>query len=555
MKIALAQLNYHIGNFDENTQKILNAIEKAKLAGAGLVVFSEMAVCGYPPQDFLEQRDFVASCQNSINKIAEASKDIAVIVGGVKVNDNPKGKRLFNCAFFISNGKIVAEQKKTLLPTYDIFDEYRYFEPNTDFNIIEHNGLRIALTVCEDLWDDQPVENSFAKSRLYVVYPMKQLIEQKPDLIINIAASPFSYTQDHVRKEVLVKNTQRYNLPIVYVNQVGANTEIIFDGGSLVLNRKGETMAQLAFFKEDFQIIDLSEIEEIEPLQQNEYQGVDASISKIHDALVLGIKDYFRKSGLKKATLGLSGGIDSAVTLVLAEKALGKENIRVLLLPSKYSSEHSITDAVALAKNLDIQYDIIPIQDAVNAFEQSLNPLFRDLKFDITEENIQARARGVILMALSNKFGHILLNTSNKSEAAVGYGTLYGDMNGGLSVIGDVYKTDVFRLARYINRNGDIIPENTIIKPPSAELRPNQKDSDSLPEYDMLDKILYQYLELKKSASDIIAEGFDPAIVNKTISMVIRNEFKRFQAPPILRVSNKAFGMGRRMPIVAKYEL
>jgi NAD+ synthase (glutamine-hydrolysing) len=379
---------------------------------------------------------------------------------------------------------------------------------------------------------------------------MDELSKLNPDFIINIAGSPFSYNQENARLDILVSNAKKYSLPIIYVNQTGAHTELIYDGGSMVINANGNVVKQLHFFEEDFSCIDLSEI--------NSSKAIDNTpvpvIEKIQMALVLGIRDYFYKNGFKCATLGLSGGIDSALTLVLASMALGNENIKVLLLPSKYSSDHSVADAIKLAENLNIKYDIINIQNAVDAFDCSLADIFIGEKADVTEENIQARVRGILLMALSNKFGHILLNTSNKSEAATGYGTLYGDMNGGLAVLGDLYKTDIYHLANYINRDKEIIPVNTIIKPPSAELRFDQKDSDSLPDYDLLDKILYNYIELKKSKSEIVSQGLDETIVSRVIKLININEYKRFQAPPILRISSKAFGFGRRMPLVAKFE-
>ncbi|MCF8371125.1 MAG: NAD+ synthase [Bacteroidales bacterium] len=549
MKIALAQLNYHIANFKANSKKIIAHIDKAKDKNADLVIFSELGLCGYPPQDLLEQEDFIGETEKHIEIIAKASAGIAVIIGAPVINKSKQGKKLFNAALFIDNGKVAHIQAKTHLPTYDVFDEYRYFEHNTTFDIIEFKGKRIALTICEDLWDTQPVGNSFAKDKLYTVSPMEKYSAQNPDFVINIAASPFSYNQDDNRRNILVNNAVEYAIPIIYVNQVGAQTELIFDGGSMVLNKKGKVVKNLKHFEEDFLLIDVDEIDKLTEINQAPYER----IAKIYDALVLGIRDYFSKMNFRTATLGLSGGIDSAVTLAIAAEALGSENLQVLLLPSKYSSDHSIKDAIDLAHNLGVKYEIISIEKIVSAFDGSLGKLFENLQPDIAEENIQARARGVLLMALSNKFGNILLNTSNKSEAAVGYSTLYGDMNGGLSVLGDVYKTDIFKLARYINRDSEIIPENTITKPPSAELRPDQKDSDSLPDYDTLDTILFNYIELKKSSADIASLGFDLDLVMKVISMVNRNEYKRFQSPPILRVSSKAFGFGRRMPLVAKY--
>jgi len=551
MKIALAQLNYHIGNFEKNTSKIIDQINKAKTDQVDLLVFSELAVCGYPPQDLLEKKSFIERNEQAIEVIAANCTDIGVIIGAPMLNHHQKGKRLYNSALFLNDGKVEFIQNKTLLPTYDIFDEYRYFEPNEKFNIVEFKGEKIAITVCEDLWDLQPVDNDFAKNQLYNVTPMEKLIEFKPDVIINIAASPFSYTKIWGRKNIFIRNAKKYKLPVFNINQVGAQTELIFDGGSLVVNPDGTIADEMHLFSEDYRIYDLDKIKSCE-IKKSIDEDTNV-IAKIHDSLVLGVRDYFHKMGFTKATLGLSGGIDSAVAIVIAARALGPENLRVLLLPSKYSSDHSVKDAEDLANNLGVQFDIVKIQGVVDSFNNSLSDIFTELKEDITEENIQARARGTILMALSNKFGHILLNTSNKSEAAVGYSTLYGDMNGGLSVLGDVYKSDVFKLAQYINRDSEIIPVNTITKPPSAELRPDQKDTDSLPDYDTLDKILFAYIELQKPIEEIILEGFDKELIEKIIKLVNNNEYKRYQAPPILRISSKAFGAGRRIPLVAKY--
>ncbi len=551
MKIALAQLNYHIGNFEKNTSKILYHIEKAKKDQVDLIVFSELSVCGYPPQDLLEKKSFIEQCEAAIEEITASCKDIAVVIGSPTLNFHQKGKRLYNSALFIQDAEVKLIQNKTLLPTYDIFDEYRYFEPNDKFNIIEYKGEKIAITICEDLWDIQPAENPFAKNQLYNVTPMDKLIEYKPDFILNIAASPFSYTKIWGRKNVFIRNAKKYNLPVFTINQTGAQTELIFDGGSLVVNPDGTIADEMKLFGEDYKIFDLNEIKKC-TIKKTIDEDPNV-IAKIHDALVLGVRDYFKKMKFTNATLGLSGGIDSAVALVIAARALGPENLRVLLLPSKYSSDHSITDAEVLAKNLGVRHDTVDIQDVVDSFNDSLKKMFKGLEEDITEENIQARARGTMLMALSNKFGHILLNTSNKSESAVGYGTLYGDMNGGLSVLGDVYKADVYKLARYINKDSEVIPENTIVKPPSAELRPEQKDSDSLPDYDILDKILFEYIELQKTPEEIIEDGWEKVLVERIIKLVDSNEYKRYQAPPILRISSKAFGAGRRMPLVAKY--
>jgi NAD+ synthase (glutamine-hydrolysing) len=551
MQIALSQINFHIANFEANRNAIIRDIEKAKNQGANLIVFSELSICGYPPLDLLEFKDFYDNCLESIEIIAAHCVGIAAIVGSPSINTNPLGKKLNNSAFFMADGQVQQVINKSLLPTYDIFDEYRYFEPNKDFSIIQYQGYRIALTICEDLWDDQPTDNPFGKEKLYTLSPMAELAKQNPDFIINIAASPFSYNKEIIKKKIFVEKAFQYQLPLFYVNQVGAHTELIFDGGSMVIASNGSIIHELEIFKEDFKIFNVEEVIKFQgPIVE---PFIRSDIEKIHDALVLGIRDYFQKSGLYKATLGLSGGIDSAVTLVLAVQALGHENVRVLLMPSQFSSEHSVSDALALAHNLDVQYNVVPIQEAYYAMEDTLKPLFNQLPPGITEENIQARIRGVLLMAVSNKFGHILLNTSNKSESAVGYGTLYGDMNGGLSVLGDVYKTRVYELSHYINRNKEIIPLNSILKPPSAELRPGQKDSDSLPEYEVLDQILHFYIEDQLSSEEIENKGFDKSLVLKVIQMVNRNEYKRFQTPPILRISSKAFGIGRRMPIVAKY--
>jgi len=547
MRIALAQLNYHIGNFPENSGNIISAIEKAKAEHADLVVFSELSVCGYYPNDLLERLEFIQESLDAINRIASHCTGIAAIVGGPSINPSPNGKMLYNSAFFLQDGQIKSIHHKTLLPTYDVFDEYRHFESNREFNLVEFNGYKLAITICEDLWYNQKVMNSFGRENLYSTSPMEEYSKLHPDLVINLSASPFSSHQELTRKEILIGNAVKYNVPVVYVNQVGAQTELIFDGGSMMIDPKGLVVKEMAYFREDFAIIDTNEV------VTEEVQAQIDPMEKICQALMLGISDYFRKSGFKKATLGLSGGIDSALTLVLAVRALGAENVRVLLMPSQYSSDHSVTDAIALAGKLGVVYKIIPIHNIATEFDQGLAEIFHGFPADLTEENIQARIRGTLLMAFSNKFGYILLNTSNKSEAAVGYGTLYGDMNGGLSVLGDLYKTEIYQLSRYINREEEIIPNNTIQKPPSAELRPDQKDSDSLPEYDLLDVILFQYIDLARSVQQLLDAGFDESVVRKVVMLVNRNEYKRFQAPPTLRVSSKAFGFGRKMPIVAVY--
>ncbi len=556
MKILIAQLNFHIGNFDANRLKMETVINDGIKRNVDIVIFSELSVCGYPPLDLLEQKDFIDSCLDSVEKIASLSKEIGIIVGGPAINPNERGKNLYNAAYFLYGGEVKDIRYKTLLPTYDIFDEYRYFEPNTEFKVIEFRGRRIALTICEDLWDDQPIENAFARSKLYPVSPMERLIDQRPDMIINISASPFAANKLNSRKKVMSQNAAKYGLPIFYSNQVGANTELIFDGSSMVVGPDGNIIDDFAPFQEDtreYLLEDVLTLGSGKPIVEYAIVSEEYRLEMMCKALIFGIKDYFNKVGFSKATLGLSGGIDSALTLVLAVRALGAQNVRVLLMPSKYSSDHSINDSIILAKNLNISWEKIEIQKVVDDIELSLKSLFGKLHPDVTEENIQARTRGLMLMALSNKLGYILLNTSNKSEAAVGYATLYGDMNGGLSVLGDVYKTDVYALSRFINREMEIIPENIIIKPPSAELRPDQKDSDSLPDYSILDNILYHFIELKESVNTIVSSGIDEKLVRRVVSLVNRSEYKRFQSPPILRVSSKAFGLGRRIPLVAKY--
>ena len=543
MKIALAQLNYHIGNFESNTKKIIDHIALAKAEGADLVVFAELAVCGYPPRDFLEFEEFISLCDDAAKQIAIHCRGIACIVGLPVKNEQAAGKDLYNAALFIENGEVKAITRKALLPNYDVFDEYRYFEPANEFSCIDFQGTKIALTICEDLWN---INNN----PLYVSNPMDILINEAPDIMINIAASPFSYQHDDERRVVLADNAKKYNLPLLYVNQVGAQTEIIFDGGSMVFDSEGNLLHEMPYFKEHLSVYELVN-NQIQGFSPEEHQPVP-DIAQIHDALILGIKDYFSKSGFSKAVLGLSGGIDSAIVCALACRALGPENVMAVLMPSKYSSDHSIKDALDLVEHFGCKHEIIPIAEAADAFDSMMSKAFTGLSFNLTEENIQARSRGIVVMAMSNKFGYILLNTSNKSECAVGYGTLYGDMCGAIGVIGDVYKTQIYELAHYINKDGEVIPENTIVKPPSAELRPGQKDSDSLPDYDTLDAILYQFIELKKSSAAIIALGYEEALVRRIIKMVNAAEFKRYQTPPILRVSPKAFGMGRRMPIVGK---
>lgn len=558
MKIFLAQQNYHIGNFENNVAKIISAIEEAKAQGGDLIVFSELSVCGYPPRDFLEFDDFIKKCNAAIAAIQQHSQDIGVIVGAPSANTQKEGKDLFNSAYLLYNGEVLGVAHKTCLPTYDVFDEYRYFEPAYEWNVIEFKGKRIALTVCEDIW-------TLGDNPLYRICPMDKLMPGKPDVMINISASPFDYTHHDDRKAIIKANVHKFGLPMFYCNAVGSQTEIVFDGASLVVDKHANLCGEMPMFEEALQgfilnedgtiAADVIEASHALPNEMCEPKSLDETlnIEQVYAALVMGIRDYFSKMGFSKAIIGSSGGIDSAVTIALACDALGAQNVRAVLMPSQYSTGHSVDDAVQLSNNIGNPYDIIPIKNIYESFLHELQPVFKDLPFSIAEENLQSRTRGNLLMAIANKFGYILLNTSNKSELSTGYGTLYGDMAGGIGVLGDCYKVQVYALARYINRNEEIIPDNIITKAPSAELRPGQKDSDSLPDYDILDKILYQYIERRQGPNEIKAQGFDPALVDRVLRLVNMNEYKRNQFCPIIRVSPKAFGVGRRVPIVGKY--
>lgn len=558
MKIFLAQQNYHIGNFESNAKKIIDAITSAKAQGGDLIVFSELSMCGYAPRDFLEFEDFINKSYAAIDTIKDHADTIAVLIGAPDKNLIKEGKDLFNAAYLLHEKEIKAIVHKTCLPNYDVFDEYRYFEPAYDWHIIPFKGKRLAVTICEDIWNlgDNP---------LYRICPMDELMKQQPDVMINLSASPFDYTHDEDRKATIKANVTKYKLPLFYCNAVGSQTEIVFDGASLVFDKDANLCGSMPMFEEALQSFILNDDGSIDapviepasrvPDKELEPWGLDENlnIKQVHDAIVLGIKDYFAKMGFSKAILGSSGGIDSAVTLALACTALGHQNVRAVLMPSQFSTAHSVNDAEQLSLNLKNPYDIIPIENIYKSFLEELKPVFKELPFSIAEENIQSRSRGNLLMAIANKFGYILLNTSNKSELATGYGTLYGDMAGGLGVLGDCYKLQVYALAKYINQNKEIIPANIITKPPSAELRPGQKDSDSLPDYEILDKILYQYIERRKGPNEIKALGFDAALVDRILKMVNINEYKRNQFCPIIRISPKAFGVGRRVPIVGKY--
>ncbi|MDE3182676.1 MAG: NAD+ synthase [Bacteroidota bacterium] len=558
MKIFLAQQNYHIGNFEKNLDKIIDAIHVAKSKNADLIVFSEMSICGYPAKDFLDFKDFIDKCYNSIEKIKQHADTIGVIVGSPDRNPVKEGKDLFNAAFFLYQNEIKSIAHKTCLPNYDVFDEYRYFEPAFTWNVIEFKGKKIALTICEDIWNlgDNP---------LYRICPMDILMEQQPDVMINISASPFDYTHADDRRATIKANVLKYKLPLLYCNAVGSQTEIIFDGVSLCFDKDANLCCELSQFKEELKEVNLNDDGTfdspiIKPAAVVSTALLDPleftpslNIQQVYDAIILGIKDYFTKMGFTKAIIGSSGGIDSAVTIALACAALEKENVRAVLMPSEFSSSHSISDAEKLSKTLGNPYDIIPIKNIYEAFLKELDPVFNNLPFNIAEENIQSRTRGNLLMSIANKFGYILLNTSNKSELATGYGTLYGDMAGGIGVLGDCYKLQVYELAKYINSEKEIIPENIITKAPSAELRPGQKDIDSLPPYDILDQILYQYIERIQGPVEIKEMGYDAELVDRILKLVNRNEYKRNQFCPIIRISPKAFGTGRRMPIVGNY--
>ena len=558
MQIVLAQQNYHIGNFESNTNKIISAIKRAKEIQADLIVFSELAICGYPPRDFLYFEDFIHQCNLSIEKIKNESDNIAVLIGAPQKNNNPKGKSLYNSVYFIENKIIKQIINKTCLPTYDVFDEDRYFEPASEWNIVECKGKKIAVTICEDIWN-------MGNHPLYSTCPMDMLLKYSPALMINLSASPFDYTHEEDRKSIIKANVLKYKIPMLYCNTVGSQTEIVFDGTSLAFDKDANLIGQLSSFKEDFQSFTFNDNGNIEGEILEKSTNISNketipnqlqpafNIDLIYQTIVLGIKDYFLKMGFTKAIIGSSGGIDSSVTIALAVEALGKENVLALLMPSNFSSAHSVEDAVELSKKLQNPYHILPINSIYDSFVHELQPIFNSLPFNVAEENIQSRTRGNLLMAVANKFGYILLNTSNKSELATGYGTLYGDMAGGISVLGDCYKLQVYELAKYINMKNEIIPSNIINKPPSAELRPNQKDSDSLPAYSILDNILFQYIEQTKGPDEIKSMGYENDLVNQVLKMVNANEYKRNQFCPIIRISSKAFGVGRRMPIVGKY--
>ena len=545
MRIGLAQLNPIVGDLPGNRRKILEAYARLVSSGAELVVFPELAICGYPPRDLLFKRRFVPDCEESLREIATAIGEVPALVGTVEQNNTGHGRPAFNAAAFCHRGRVVDTAHKCLLPTYDVFDEDRYFEPAASPLVIEHGGLRIGVTICEDIW----THPSISTRRLYRgVDPVEQLAAQRCDLMLNLSASPWHSDKSNLRHTLIADAARALRCPVVYVNAVGGNDELIFDGRSLAFDKNGNIRASLAAFAEEFRVVEVNDesATAVPVPEQDECRD-------LFDALVLGLRDYAHKSGFKRALIALSGGIDSALVAVIAVHALGAENVIGVSLPSAISSQHSRDDARKLAENLGIRFETIAIADAVASTEKSLEPIFAGRTKDVTEENIQARIRGVIMMALSNKFGALLLTTGNKSEIAVGYCTLYGDMAGGLAVISDVFKTQVYALSRWINREREVIPHNTIEKPPSAELRPGQVDQDSLPPYDVLDALLRGYVEEGLSRRDLVAQGFAEAVVNDVARKVDLNEYKRKQAAPGLKTTPLAFGVGRRIPIVQRY--
>jgi len=556
MKICLAQINPTIGAFKQNIGKICKSINTAREKGADLVIFPEMSVVGYPPKDLLELSGFVDSNLKALEEVKNSVTGISAIVGFVDRNVAQRGKALYNAAAHIKNRKIVSRHYKSLLPTYDVFDEDRYFEPTHDISIAKISGRKFGISICEDVWGADVVW----PGTIHHKDPVECMVRQGAEIIINISASPFTIGKQDVRLKMLTGHAKRNKVPIVFVNQIGGNDDLVFDGNSLVINKEGIVVGRASGFKEELLMVEFKGSDltiggnkSRSAKKETRYAAGEGDIESVYNALVLGTRDYVKKCGFKKAVIGLSGGIDSAVTAVIAVKALGKNKVLGVTMPSTFSSKGSVDDSMVLAKRLGIKCELIPIKSVYNAYTKTLSGVFAGLPFDVTEENLQARIRGKILMAISNKHGYLVLTTGNKSELAVGYCTLYGDMCGGLAVISDIPKTMVYSLAEYINRRKEIIPADTIEKPPSAELRPNQKDQDSLPSYDVLDGVLRAYVEESKDVGDIIEMGYDESLVKDIINKVDRNEYKRKQAAPGLKVTTKAFGTGRRMPLAQRY--
>jgi NAD+ synthase (glutamine-hydrolysing) len=545
VKIALGQINPTVGDFSGNAAKIVDFSRRAQAAGAGMILFPELSVCGYPPRDLVERTSFVVRNRETAGRIATETRGIAVICGLVTAAHSDAGKSAMNSAALLMDGRVAFIQSKMLLPTYDVFDEMRNFAPAKSQELFSFCGNRMALTICEDAWNDK----QFWPHRLYTVDPVDSLIQAGGNFVLNISASPFWIGKRELRRDMLASIARQHKVPVVLVNQVGGNDSLVFDGSSLVLNREGQIVAQGRSFEEDLIYFDSSD------LTGEMHEQIEGEEASVYSALVLGTRDYMHKCGFRQAIIGLSGGIDSALTAVIAAHAVGPENVIGVGMPGPYSSQGSIDDARALAKNLGIRFELLSINPAYEAYRGILKDVFAGTREDVTEENIQSRARGTMLMALSNKFGAIVLSTGNKSELGVGYCTLYGDMVGGLAVISDVAKTLVYRLSEYVNSRRAVIPQATLEKPPSAELRPNQKDSDSLPPYEVLDAVLEDYVEDSHSAERISEDrGFDIETVRRVIRMVDRAEYKRQQAAPGLKISPKAFGYGRRLPIAAKCE-
>jgi NAD+ synthase (glutamine-hydrolysing) len=558
MRIGLAQINTIVGDLAGNCRLIEEAYRSLVAQGAELVVFPELVVSGYPPRDLLFKKHFVRDVEHATQALAGKIGAVPAIIGYTESNTTGQGRTAFNSAAFCQQGKILASARKCLLPTYDVFDEDRYFEPAAEPTVVTSGGRRIGITICEDIWTHEMISTR----RLYNgAVPVAQLAG-RCDVMVNLSASPWNHGKGGVRHALVADTARQLHCPVAYVNAIGGNDELLFDGRSLVTDARGQVIAGLAAFREELKVIEIGQVTASSrpPVRANPAEAPylhatfkQEDLADIHDALVLGVRDYAHKTGFKKALLGLSGGIDSALTAVIAAQALGPRNVIGVSLPSVISSQHSRDDAAAVAKNLGIDFHTLSIADVVAAGEKTLAPLFAGRPRDIAEENIQARARGLLLMAISNKFGALLLTTGNKSELAVGYCTLYGDMCGGLAVISDVFKMQVYALSRWINRHKEIIPRGSIEKPPSAELRPDQTDQDSLPPYDMLDAILKGYVEEGLSRADLVAQGFDAAVVNDIVRKVDLNEYKRKQAAPGLKITPLAFGVGRRIPIVQKY--
>ncbi len=547
MKIALAQINPTVGDFTGNLEKIVSASRRAADQGARLTVFSELVICGYPPADFLEKPSFLSRCRQAVEELANATADLpTAVVAGVALPAPPDaGKPAVNAAVLLDGGQVLLEQHKRLLPFYDVFDEQRYFSPSRPQHVVELDGVRLAITICEDAWNDK----NFWPRRLYSVDPIEELMRQNPAIHINLSSSPFWHSKRKIRREMLAAIARRDNIPVLMCNQVGGNDSLIFDGSSVALNAQGELIAQAASFEEDLVLVDPFTAPPIQP-------SADDDTEAAYRAMVLGTRDYVRKCGFRKTLIALSGGIDSALVAAIAADALGPENVLAIGMPSPYSSTGSIEDSRQLAANLGIRFELIGISDLFKEFTHALDPLFTGLKPDITEENIQSRIRAVLLMALSNKLGALVLTTGNKSEMAVGYCTLYGDMVGALAVIGDLVKTRVYAICRWLNRERIVIPLPILEKPPSAELRPDQKDTDSLPPYEILDPILEAYVERYETPECIArVNGFPLDLVKQVVRLVERSEYKRQQAAPVLKVTSKSFGMGRRFPIAVKVQV